>query len=195
MTALFLCLGISVLGLAETAEAADISINDVVLTETDSGTTTATFKISLDKQEGSDIKLQYSTSDGSATAGQDYVSITDTVTIPAGSENILIDITVNGDKVVEGDETFRVTLSIVTGPGLITDGTGVCTIENNDSAVLTVGNVTQPEDGGNMTFTVKLSAAVQGGLKVDYGTADITATGGSDYTVANGTLMNDLGCN
>src|SRR5947208_517025 len=45
-------------------------------------------------------------------------------------------------------------------------------------------------EGGDLVFTVTLSNAVQGGVKVDYQTADGTAqTGDSDYTAATGTLV------
>ena len=39
-----------------------------------------------------------------------------------------------------------------------------------------------------MTFTVTLSAGVQGGLTVNYGTADDSALQPADYTASNGTL-------
>ncbi len=46
-----------------------------------------------------------------ATAGSDYVGKTGTLTIPAGSTTGTINITVNGDTVIEPDETLRVLLS------------------------------------------------------------------------------------
>ena len=51
-----------------------------------------------------------------------------------------------------------------------------------------IGDVSVTE-GGNLVFTVTLSNAVQGGVKVDYASGDGTATtADSDYTAASGTL-------
>ncbi len=45
------------------------------------------------------------------------------------------------------------------------------------------------DEGGNLVFTVTLSAAVQGGVNVSYATADGTAKlTDNDYTSASGTL-------
>ncbi len=50
------------------------------------------------------------------------------------------------------------------------------------------GPTTVAEDAGTATFTVTLSAQPAASVTVDYATADGTATAGSDYTAASGTL-------
>src|SRR5207302_1608154 len=100
-------------------------------------------------------------------------------------------------------ETLTVNLSGLTPLGTGVPGTpggtittvgspATGTINNDDSATITIGNASVVE-GGNLVFTVTLSNAVQGGVTVDYATSNGTAgdgTGGSDsdYTAASGTL-------
>ena len=98
---------------------------------------------------------------------------------------------VSPDTKVEADETFSVSLSNpVLAEGESTDitatDTATGTITNDDTATLTVENVSQGENSGAMTFTVTLSAAVQGGLTVQYATSDGTAAAGEDYTTTAG---------
>src|SRR6185295_9854371 len=70
------------------------------------------------------------TADGTATAGSDYVAQSGTLTFPAGTTTQTISVVVNGDGVVEGDETFVVTLS----GAPVTKGQGIGTIVNDDGA-------------------------------------------------------------
>src|SRR5437763_9563281 len=63
--------------------------------------------------------------------------------------------------------------------------TATGTIANDDTATLTVADVTVDESAGTMTFTVTLDADVQGGLTVNFATADGSATtADSDYSPA-----------
>ena len=58
--------------------------------------------------------------------------------------------------------------------------TGTGTINNDDGAVVTVNNANASE-GDDITFTVTLGAAVQGGLTVTPSFTDVTAVEGTDY--------------
>ena len=58
--------------------------------------------------------------------------------------------------------------------------TAIGTINDNDSAALTVGDVAVTE-GGSLVFSVTLDKAVQGAFSVDVGLANDTATGGVDF--------------
>jgi hypothetical protein len=111
-----------------------------------------------------------------------------TVVIPAGQTLATVTVAPTADTMVEPDET--VILTVLPAPsyevGVARMSTG--TIRNDDSATLTIENVSVTE-GQDMVFTVTLSAAVQDGVTVDFATADGTATiPDSDYTAADGTL-------
>jgi hypothetical protein len=70
----------------------------------------------------------------------------------------------------------------------VTDG--AVTISAVGAPIMTFSAATYSvgEGGGSPITTVKLSAASTGVLTVYYGTSDGTATAGSDYTTASGTL-------
>jgi len=84
-----------------------LSIGDVTLTEGNSGTKTFNFTVSLSGSNTLGASVSYSTANGTATAGSDYVSASNTLTWAAGdTSSRTISVTVNGDTTVEPDETF-----------------------------------------------------------------------------------------
>ena len=95
-----------------------------------------------------------------------------------------------GDTTAEPDQTFRVNLSGSTN-ATVADSQGTGTILNDDLPALSVSNVTVTEGNSGSVhaqFTVTLNAASSQTVTVNYATANSTATLGSDYTSANGSL-------
>ena len=168
-----------------------LSINDVIVTEGNSGTVTATFTVSLSAASGQTATVNYATADGSATAGTDYVSSSGTVTFSSGQLTRPITVTVNGDTMFEGNETFNIVLSGATN-ATIADNQGRGTINNDDSQpTISISDIPVDEgDSGttNAGFTVSLSNASSQTITVNYATANNTATAGDDYISATGTL-------
>ena len=67
---------------------------------------------------------------------------------------------------MEANETFTVGLSVSgTTLSVTSTDTGTGTINDNDNAAVTINNASADE-GDDITFTVTLDKAVQGGLKV-----------------------------
>jgi hypothetical protein len=182
------------LGTITNDDAASYSINDVTQAETDSGTTTFTFTVTLDAAVAGGTSVDYTTNDATATiADSDYVAASGTLNFTGTvGETQTIDVTVNGDTKLEADETFTVDLSNPTNSVTISDAQGLGTITNDDAASFSIDDVTLNEgDAGTTTytFTVTLDAAVAGGTNVDFTTTDGTATiADSDYVAASGTL-------
>jgi hypothetical protein len=110
-----------------------LSINDVTVTEGNSGTTTATFTVTLSSSSHGGVTFDISTQDDSATsADNDYVAKTlASQSIPNGSSTYSFEVTVNGDTTFEPNETFFVNVTNITG-ATASDGTGVGTITNDD---------------------------------------------------------------
>jgi CSLREA domain-containing protein len=109
-----------------------ISIDDVAVTEGNTGTVTATFAVTLSSQSGGIVSVDYATVNGTATAPTDYVSESDTLSIPATETSGQIDVTVNGDLLDEPNETFVVNLSDPSGATLA-DPQGQGTIADDDA--------------------------------------------------------------
>jgi hypothetical protein len=111
--------------------AAKISINDVTVNEGNTGTTPATFKVTLDQASGAQVTVSYATANGTATAGSDYVAKTGTVTFAPGDTSEDVTVLVNGDVFNEPDETFVVNLSLPAG-ATIADLQGVGAIVDDE---------------------------------------------------------------
>jgi len=89
----------------------NVTTGDVSVIEGDTGTTTASVPVSLDSTAPQDVVVDYTMTNGSATAGSDYTATTGSVTIPAGQTTATISVDVLGDITDEGNEDFTVTLS------------------------------------------------------------------------------------
>ncbi len=116
------------------APTVSLSIADASITEGNSGTKLLTFKITLSAASATNVTYNIATADGTATAGSDYVAraLTGQV-IPAGTTSKNFNVTINGDTMVEPDETFFVNLGNVVG-ALVARGQAVGTIKNDDFA-------------------------------------------------------------
>jgi len=86
----------------------DFSTGDVSIVEGNSSTKTLNFHFELDKDALPNSSFDYYTQDDEATtADNDYVKINKTTyNIPAGTRDIDISVTINGDTKIEEDEIF-----------------------------------------------------------------------------------------
>jgi hypothetical protein len=85
----------------------------------------ATITVTLNKEQGAAVTVDYATRDGTATAGSDYTAITGTLTFLPGETSKSLAIPITGDSADEVDETLQLTLSsatnaVLTGPSTIT---------------------------------------------------------------------------
>jgi Calx-beta domain-containing protein len=166
-----------------------ISINDATLLEGDSDTASMTFNVSLGAVYNLPVTINYATSDGTATPGEDYVPASGTLTFQPGQKSQTIAIAVNGDRLTEQDETILVTLTTSSNV-LIDKNAGVGTIRDNEPHV-TISDPTLLEgDSGTstMTFNVSFQAGYDLPVTISYATNGGTATPGDDYAPASGTL-------
>lgn len=140
-----------------------LSINNVTLTEGNSGTKTFSFTVSLSAPAGENgVTFDIATADGTATTtDNDYVSNSLTgQMIPAGLQTYTFNVTVNGDTAVEPTETFSVNVTNVSGAPVV-DGTGTGTITTDDvSTAPTATGTANPstvQAGGTVLLTVNVT--------------------------------------
>jgi len=112
-----------------------ISINDVTVTEGNSGTKAATFTLTLSGPSVETIAVRAITAPGTATASTDYNPINLVVTFQPGVVTRTFDVDIIGDTNLEPNETFSVNLSDAFGT-TIADGTGVGTILDDDTLLV-----------------------------------------------------------
>ena len=168
-----------------------LTIADVTVNEGQTGTTPATFTVTLTPASGQPVTVAYATGDGTAAAGSDYAAQSGTVTFAPGVTTRPITVAVTGDTTYESDETLGVTLSSPTAATLmVAQATGTI---RNDDAVPTVAIADASVGEGNsgptsLGLAVSLSNASADAITVDYATSDGTALAGSDYQTKSGTL-------
>jgi len=165
------------------------------------------FIITLNGTISANVVVAYRTVDGSALDTSDYSAVDNTVTFtPSGSttQSQTVSVTVQGDSIVESDESFEVELYALSGPG--TNGVSIqtagganiaeATLVNDDSTTvsLTSSPTTRPEGDSNssQTFVVTVTGGLAANLRVRYATSDITATSAGanrDYNNTRGSLL------
>lgn len=110
-----------------------LSIDDVSVTEGNSGTTNADFTVTLAPSNTQTVTVNYATQNGTATQPGDYTATYGSLTFTPGQTTKTISVPVKGDTLAEGDETFTVKLSNPTNATL-GDAQGIGTITNDDTA-------------------------------------------------------------
>jgi hypothetical protein len=168
-----------------------VSVNDVTITEGNTGTRAATFTATLSAASSQPVTVAYATANGTATAGSDYLAASGTLTFAPGETSKTITVLVKGDRLPEPNETFVVNLSSPTN-ATIADGQGVGTIVDDEPRI-SIGDVSKKEgkkgQATSFTFTVTLSAAYDQPVTMSFRTADGTAkTSDNDYVAKTGTL-------
>ena len=168
-----------------------LRVNDVSVTEGNSGTRNATFTVTQSAVAGRDVTVHFATSDNSAKAPGDYTPVAGTLTIPAGSTSRTVTVPVQGDTLDENTETFYLNLSGANGAA-IADSRGVGTIRDDDpSPRMTIDDARVREGNSGlrpMAFVVRLSAVSGRTVTVRYVTDRRSAIPGSDYVATSGTL-------
>jgi hypothetical protein len=164
-------------------------INDVTVTETNSGSTLATFTVSFADSTGhGPAFVSITTTAGTATtggqcgaSGVDFIEVSGQllVTLNASDRSKQISITVCGDTRDEPDQTFFV--NITARGAAVQDGQGLATILDDDPPpVLSISDGTRGESPTALftAFGVSLVGSTDNVVSVRYTTADRSAIGG-----------------
>ena len=173
--------------------------------------TSGTFTVSLNPPLNQTATVDFTTVDGSAVAGQDYVATSGTLTFPAGTTTQTVTVDLVNDSTPEPNEDFFLMLSNPTpvGAGLV-DPTGTGTIVDDDagttivesrSEVISWSNLFGPNDdtliggAGNDTIGGAFgSDSITGGAGddiIDGGAGDDFIFGGGGDDQINGADGND----
>lgn len=167
-----------------------LSVSDVSVAEGNSGTTPATFTVSLDRPATAAVTVHAASSDGTATAPADYTATGVDLTFAPGETSKQVSVPVVGDTAEESDESFTLDLSAAAG-ATISDAHGVGTIRNDDGnslPQLRVGDVTITEgDQGTKTalFLVSSDRFPTTSVSGRAVTSDGTATAPGDFTATD----------
>jgi len=166
---------------------ATLSVDDVSITEGDSGTSLLTFTVTRSTNSTA-FSVDFATADGTATAGGDYVATSGTLNFTAGGAlTQQVSVTVNGDVAGEPNETLLLTLAnLVNGTGATTiaDGSGTGTITNDDVALVKIYDI---QGAGHKSGYVGGAVGSFG----NSGTVRVNVEGVVTAIAANGFYMQD----
>jgi Ca2+-binding RTX toxin-like protein len=156
----------------------------------------ATLTLQLTGASQTAVTVQFDTNDvdtvagGTLTLGEDdYNAIAGGIaTFDAGATTTTINVTLNGDEVFEGDETFTVDLSNPVGAALGGDSVATVTIIDDEAlpGVSIAGlSITESDavDDPIATLTLQLTGASQTVVEVNFNTTDVTAEAGGVLTL------------
>lgn len=119
-----------------------IQVKNSNITEGDNGTQVITLDVSLSAKSKSAVSVDYTTQDGTATAGSDYLAAKGSIKFKAGETTKQIQLSILGDTRVENDETFGVQLANPTGVNLDSSSEGLVTIQDDDALSLNISSNT-----------------------------------------------------
>jgi hypothetical protein len=153
--------------------AAMLMIGNATVLEGHEGVRTAVATVSVTEPHGNSITVNYTTANGTATAGSDYAAVAGTLTFARNEMSKSVLVPVYGDRLAELDETFFVSLSGAKGASIARAVVTVTILDDeprisiNDVSVLEGNAGTTP-----FTFTVSLSAAYDVPVAVNFATQE-----------------------
>ncbi|MFP4101640.1 glycoside hydrolase family 9 protein [Coleofasciculus sp.] len=159
-----------------------LSVDDVTVTEGDTGTVAAEFVVNLSEASDQEVTVEYGTDNDTATAGSDYTAQSGTLTFAAGETSKIISVPVLGDTTVESDETFKLNLSSPSN-ATIADAQGVGTISNDDSSTPPGNTPIRIEAEDYINFFDKSSGNTGGAFRSDDVDIQATTDVGGGYNV------------
>ncbi|MEM7113263.1 MAG: Calx-beta domain-containing protein [Chloroflexota bacterium] len=148
----------------------------------------AGIEVTLNAPSGVDVMVDINTSDGTAVSGQDYSGISQTVTIPAGQQSIIVDVPLINNDVVETAETFNVALSNPVDALLDTPNSAFVQIIDDEGLPrlsFAQASYNVDETDSNLTVEIVANPATVNEATVDVTMTGGTATNGSDYNFSD----------
>ena len=172
-------------------DAATVTIAATDATASEPGTDTGTFTITRTGSTTAALTVNLAFT-GTATSGADYVNISNTALIPAGSASVAVPVVVVDDTIPEPTETVVATLM----PGIYTIGAPASATVNivDDEPIVSIlasiPNAAEPATPG--AFTVSRTGTTTKALTVPLVVSG-TATAGADYAALPATVLMPAG--
>lgn len=129
--------------------------------ELNSGNTEFTFRVERAGDLSQPTTIDWSLEGSEGFDAADVLSNNGSLDMLAEESNATITVLVQGDTLVENDESFTLTLDNASF-GTIVGATATGVIRNDDFAILSISDATA-EEGEQLTFNVTLDSAVPGG--------------------------------
>ncbi len=171
-------------------EVPSLSISDTQVVEGKDGTN-AIVTAWLSSPSSVVVSAAYQTTNGTATAGVDYLSSQGTLVFPPGTTNTTLSVPILGDLLNEVDETFVVQLKGATNASIAWGGATVRIVDDDPLPSMSVADASLGEGSGGtnqLPFVITLSAVSGRTVTAAYATAGVTASPGLDFVPVWGTV-------
>jgi hypothetical protein len=199
ITAVTLGPNASVEGTISNDDTATLTLTNATVTEGNTGTTPLSFILTASAASAIPLGATATTTNGSAVAPADYTALAGVaVVVPPGAagRTVTIPVSINGDLVLEADETLTVALSAPTPGAAIGGGPATGTITNDDVTAISIGDVSQlegtspgpPPGTTAFRFPVTMTNPSELPVTVQFATADQTALVPVDYVATSGSV-------
>jgi|GEM_PF-1885028 len=165
-----------------------------MINEGSSGTVQAVFTVMLAPGQPPipTVSVDFTTTDGAATAPADFAAQSGTLTFTPGETSKQITIDLNPDTLDEEDESFGVLLTNPINATLAASAAQTVIVDDDaepEVSVVSSAAHAEPATGSNtLSIGVALRSASGKTIQVDYASFDGTATAPADYTAVSGTL-------
>jgi hypothetical protein len=163
--------------------------------EGDSGSTNAVVPVSLSAATGRAVSVDFGTFSLTATSGVDYTPVSGTLNFAPGVTEQIISFAVFGDTLNENNEIVSVQLSNPQNVTIFNNGS-VRILNDDPLPGLSINDVSATEGNSGtstLNFTVSLSPVSGRTVRVNYATANSTATATSDFVSTSGQLTFNAG--
>ncbi len=138
------------------------------------------------------VSVSYTLSSGTAIGGADFGATSGTISFASGQTNRTLNVPIFEDSVIEGNETFTITLSNPTGGATLGRATAQVRIVDNDFTPgdpgrleFDVSTLNISEDVGTASVVVRRSGGVTGTVGVGIESLNGTALAGSDFQIVS----------
>ena len=154
--------------------------------------------VTLDRISGQDVVIGFSPSDGTADSGADGydpITATGTLIIAAGeTSGSIIGVHSHDDDIYEGNQTFDINLSVVSGGATLSptdNSTTVTIIENEAMPTLSIAGTPSNSfnENDNATVTFTLSGRTASAVTFDVSTINGSAVRDADFTAFDNTTL------
>jgi glucose/arabinose dehydrogenase/PKD repeat protein len=166
--------------------------NYVVTESTASARITVTLAGPVPEGNGTST-IVYSTSDGTAKAGQDYVAASGTLTFGPGVRSQTFVVPVLNEHRQDGGQTVILSLSNPTGPAILGGQSQslltITSVETAGKVQFSTPDFSVSGTSAAATIIVTRAGGTAAAVAIDYSTGDGTALAGTDYVPTSGTLI------
>ncbi|MCA9084917.1 MAG: hypothetical protein KDA81_12720 [Planctomycetaceae bacterium] len=159
-------------------------------TTTNESAGTVTVTVNLSRAAATAVTVGYATSSGTAKSGSDFTSASGRLTFNPGQTSASIVIPITDDTAMEPVEQFTVSLSAPVGGVLGSQTTTTVSIADNDLPQIRFerNSLSVSERTTTAKFKLLMSTAYTQPVTVSYTVQSGSATAGSDFIAASGTV-------